>query len=280
MGRNFLICHQIDDMDIPRAAAPNQFSIQAIWVKMLRHFPHVNADPAHRTRDYFIAAFTFLCVSISAIFEIGGSVGVQQVLGAIAWIVLIGLLLGENRETKAQVAIAVVFATVGEHFASLYMGGYTYRFENVPAYVPPGHGMVYLTAVALARSGFFVRYARGITVFVIGIWGGWSLWGISGVPQQGDWVGALLFCIFLAWLITGRSPMVYVAAFFITTWLELLGTGVGAWKWASIDPLLGWPQGNPPSGVGAWYCLVDAVAIGGAAPMLRGIRRVMHWWRP
>ncbi|MBH0209599.1 MAG: hypothetical protein HP495_14005, partial [Nitrospira sp.] len=144
------------------------------------HFPHVNADYAHRKRDYFIAAFTFVCVSISALFEIGGSVAVQQGLGAVARIVLIGLLLGENRETKAQVAIAVIFATLGEHFASLYMGGYTYRFENVPAYVPPGHGMVYLTAVAMARSGFFVRYARGITAFVIGVWGGWSLWGISG----------------------------------------------------------------------------------------------------
>ena len=110
MGGIVLVCRRLDDMDTPHATAPNQLSIQAIWGKMLRHFPHVNADPAHRTRDYFIAAFTFFCVSISAIFEIGGSVGVQQVLGAIAWIVLIGLMLGENRETKAQVAIAVIFA--------------------------------------------------------------------------------------------------------------------------------------------------------------------------
>ncbi len=71
--------------------------------------------------------------------------------------------------------------------------------------------------------------------------------------------------------------MVYLAAFFITTWLELIGTSVGAWTWASIDPLLGWPQGNPPSGVGAWYCLVDAVAIGGAAPLLRGLKHARRW---
>jgi hypothetical protein len=54
-----------------------------------------------------------------------------------------------------QVVIAVAFATAGEHFASIYMEGYTYRFGNVPLYVPPGHGMVYLTAVALARSRLF-----------------------------------------------------------------------------------------------------------------------------
>ncbi|MBH0196383.1 MAG: hypothetical protein HP494_12510 [Nitrospira sp.] len=75
---------RIDDMDIPRASTSDQLSIQVIWAKMLRHFPHVNADYAHRKRDYFIAAFTFVCVSISAMFEIRGSVGVQQVLGLVA----------------------------------------------------------------------------------------------------------------------------------------------------------------------------------------------------
>lgn len=243
----------------------------------LRHFPQSSTLDTHRLRDYGIATFTFFCVAVSCLMEISASVERQQLLGTFAWIFLGLLLLGENLETKAQVVIAVLFATVGEHFASIYLGGYTYRFENVPAYVPPGHGMVYLTAVALARSGLFVRHPKKIALFVIGAWGTWSLWGISGYPDQGDWVGALLFSIFLVWLLIGRSPMVYLAAFFITTWLELIGTAVGAWKWAAIDPLLGWPQGNPPSGVGAWYCLVDAVAIGGAGPALYWLRHLCQW---
>jgi hypothetical protein len=155
------------------------------------------------------------------------------------------------------------------------MGGYTYRFHNVPAYVPPGHGMVYLTAVALARSGLFQRFGREIAIFVVTVCGLWSLWGISGIPKQGDWVGALLFCVFVIYLFKGRSPLVYLAAFFITTWLELIGTAVGTWKWASIDPVLGLPQGNPPSGVAAWYCLVDAVALGGAPIAQNGLRKLI-----
>ena len=130
---------------------------------MLRHFPQVNVAYAHRKRDYFIAAFTFLCVAVCLISDANGSIEKQNVLGVSGWVFLIGLLLGENREVRMQVVIAVVFATIGEHFASPFMGGYTYRFGNVPAYVPPGHGMVYLTAVALARSGLFLRYAREIT---------------------------------------------------------------------------------------------------------------------
>jgi len=247
---------------------------------VLRHFPQKNGDFSHRKRDYFIAALTFVCVAICLLSDANGSIEKQNVLGVCAWLFLLGLLLGENREIRMQVAIAVAFATIGEHFASPFMGGYTYRFHNVPAYVPPGHGMVYLTAVALARSGFFLTHARAIAAVVVVVCGAWSFWGISGWAEQGDSVGALLFCVFLIYLFKGRSPMVYLAAFFITTWLELIGTAVGTWKWAAIDPVLNLPQGNPPSGVAAWYCLVDAVALGGARPLLNGmtvLRSKLKW---
>ena len=242
-------------------------------MNLLRNFPDPNIPHPHRIRDYFIASLTFICVAISLVIDSDGTLQQQQTMGVIAWTFLALLLFGENKEVRTQVIIAVAFATAGEHFASIYMGGYTYRLENVPPYVPPGHGMVYLTAVALARSGFFMRYARGIATFVVVVCGVWSAWGISGYPSQGDQVGALLFCVFLIYLFKGRSPMVYLAAFFITTWLELIGTAAGTWQWATIEPVLGLSQGNPPSGVAAWYCLVDAVAIGGAPLILNSFSK-------
>jgi hypothetical protein len=244
---------------------------------VLSHFPQQYLQYPHKRRDYFIAVFTFFCVAICLLSDAHATIERQNALGVCGWVFLIGLLLGESKEVRVQVGVAIIFATMGEHFASPYMGGYTYRFHNVPAYVPPGHGMVYLTAVALARSGLFQRYAREIAKLVIVLCGAWSFWGISGIPDQGDWVGALLFCVFLVYLFKGRSPMVYLAAFFITTWLELIGTAVGTWKWAAIDPVLSWPQGNPPSGVAAWYCLVDAVALGGGPPLLRGLKNIHEW---
>jgi len=210
-------------------------------------------------------------------FEVSGSVGRQYALGVIALVSLIGFLLGENKEVRIQVVIAVAFTTIGEYVASVYMGGYTYRFENVPAYVPLGHGMVYLTSIALARSGLFLKYARAIATSVIVVCGAWSIWGISGYAEQGDAGGAVLFCAFLACLFKGRSPLVYLAAFFITTWLELIGTAAGAWRWAAVDPVFGLSQGNPPSGVAVWYCLVDAVALGGGALVLRGLKHASEW---
>jgi hypothetical protein len=245
--------------------------------RLLRHFPQINAAYAHRKRDYVIAAFTFFCVAVCMIFEVSGSIGRQYALGVIALVSLIGFLLGENRDVRIQVVSAVAFTTIGEYVASVYMGGYTYRFENVPAYVPLGHGMVYLTSIALARSGLFLKYARAIATSVIVVCGAWSIWGISGYAEQGDAGGAVLFCAFLACLFKGRSPLVYLAAFFITTWLELIGTAAGAWRWADVDPVFGLSQGNPPSGVAVWYCLVDAVALGGGALVLRGLKHASEW---
>ena len=132
---------------------------------MLDHFPKPDTDYPHRNRDYFIAGFTFFCVGVSLVIDGSASSEMQNLLGIIAWVFLTGLLIGENREVRMQVVVAVAFATAGEHFASIYMEGYTYRFGNVPHYVPPGHGMVYLTAVALARSRLFLMNARKLAAF-------------------------------------------------------------------------------------------------------------------
>lgn len=237
---------------------------------MIMYQSPVGQADRNDNRDYAIAAITFACVALCLFLDSNATPERQFELGICGWIFLIGLLLGETNLVRSQVLIAVLFATVGEHFASPYMGGYIYRFHNVPAYVPPGHGMVYLTAVALARSSLFINYQRAIMYFVLISGSLWSIWGIT-LASRGDWVGALLFCVFFVFVFVGRSPLVYLGAFFITTWLEIIGTWFGTWRWVPIDPVLFLPQGNPPSGVAAWYCLVDAVALAGAPHLVAGL---------
>ena len=130
----------------------------------------------------------------------------------------------------------------------------------------------------MARSGLFIKYARVIATTVIVVCGAWSICGISGFPEQGDVGGVVLFPVFLIWLFRGRSPLVYLAAFFITTWLEILGTAAGAWRWADVDPVFGLAQGNPLSGVAVWYCLVDAVALSGGPLLSIGLKNVSEWY--
>ena len=237
----------------------------------LPHFPAKNCQVTHHRRDYFIAIFTFISVTICLTTDGFAPQAIQYVLAFFGWCFLLAFLRNECKYVRSQVAIAVTFAVIGECFASIYMQGYIYRFGNLPAYVPPGHGLVYLTAVALGRSGLFQQYARQIAVFVILVGGFWAFWGMSIWSPRSDYIGAILFCVFLLYLYKGRSPMVYLGAFFITSWLEIVGTSSGTWAWAAIDPASKLPQGNPPSGVAAWYCLVDAVAIAGA-PLLLQLR--------
>ncbi len=214
------------------------------------------------TRELFIAAVTFIGIALCLYVDSFHDLGLQNAVGQCGWVVLIGLLLRESNLVRLQVLVAIVFATAGEHFASGLMQGYIYYFHNIPAYIPPGHGMVYLTAVALARSPLFQLYRLQITGIVLITMGTWSLWGVT-LAERSDWLGMILFLIYIPFILWGRSPLVYLAAFFITTHLELIGTTLNTWTWVPIDPTFSLSQGNPPSGVATWYCLVDAVAIGG-----------------
>ena len=63
----------------------------------------------------------------------------------------------ETRLVRVQTAVVVVFATVVEYTFSPLLEVYTYRFDNVPMYVPPGHGLVYLAALAIGRTAFVRR---------------------------------------------------------------------------------------------------------------------------
>lgn len=238
------------------------------------HFPDAEHHVSYRRLDYWVASLAFasvvLCFSIDAI----AGKSLQNALGVAGWICLFLMLLRENNLIRAQVYVAVTFATVGEHFASIYMEGYIYRLQNIPAFVPPGHGIVYLTAVILGRTQFFIDHAKKIAIFVVVCGTLWAVTSLNHLFGRSDQIGTLLFTIYCIFLFKGRSPMVYLGAFFITNWVELIGTTLGTWYWAEIDPASTLTQGNPPSGVAAWYCLVDAVALTGAPALLKRAKLV------
>jgi hypothetical protein len=225
-------------------------------------------------REIILAGLVMVCIGIAFCLDAAGSPNRQMFLAVCAWTILFTLLLWEETPVRLQVAVAVAFATVGEHFASPFMQAYIYRFDNVPPFVPPGHGMVYLSAVALARTPFMQHYGRWITGIALVTGTLWSIWG-NTLAVRPDAEGALLFSVFFLFVLFGRSPLVYVSAFFITSYLEIVGTWLGVWHWVPNEPVFGLSQANPPSGIAAWYCLVDAVALAGAPLLLRGL----EWMR-
>jgi hypothetical protein len=137
-------------------------------------------------------------------------------------------------------------------------GAYRYRLENLPLYVPAGHGLFYLAALRVASLPLLLRHARGI---VIGVTAGATLWMLYGLarPPLPDLLGCVTWAVFVRFVVRGRNPLLYAVSFAMTTALELYGTGLGIWRWAPVLPGLMLPAGNPPTGIGAGYAAMDAL---------------------
>lgn len=213
------------------------------------------------TRDAALVGGVVVWVAAVLLLDTGATLGQQHLLGAGTWLLLLAVLRGETTSVRAQVGVVVVFATCVEYVFSWWLGVYEYRLGTVPMFVPPGHGLVYLAALSFGRTSFARRHARPLLAAVLVLGGAWALWGVTLSPQP-DALGAFWYgCLVLfAW--KGRSPLVYVGAFGVVSYLEILGTSLGTWTWGAVDPVLGWITiGNPPSGIAGGYAWFDAAAL-------------------
>jgi hypothetical protein len=199
--------------------------------------------------------------------------GGQLLLGLLTAAVLAGLLVLHPRAVRIQTLGVVAIATLGEVVGSLIWGLYANRHDNLPAFVPPGHGLVFLCGVSLATL------ARGRNgVLLASAVAGAGVWGIAGltVLPARDVAGAV-GCAFLAVVVVKTRRPVYAGVFLAVAALEIYGTAIGTWTWEGAVPGLGIPQGNPPSGAASGYVVFDILALALATRVsrlrLRGIPR-------
>ena len=188
----------------------------------------------------------------------------QLALGALTWIVLFAVLARAMLERRVQTLGVVCFATVGEVTGSLIWGVYHYRLHNLPLFIPPAHGIVYLTGISLAAA--LRNHARAVVVAAATIAATWGLLGLTVLPRR-DVAGAIGVPLLLLFLWRSRSRAIYASVFLVVAALELYGTAIGTWRWARTLPGLGIPDGNPPSGVASGYVWFDVMALL-VAPMI------------
>ena len=162
----------------------------------------------------------------------------QLVLGALTWAVLVLAARPLPVERRAQVVVVICAATVAEVTGSIIWGVYTYRLHNLPTFVPPAHGLVFMAGLALSQA--LQRHQR-VLVGVAAV--GAATWGL------------------LAFLWRSRARAAYAGVFLVVAGLELYGTAIGTWRWAGALPGLGIPDGNPPSGVASGYVWFDVMAL-------------------
>ncbi|HEY7422072.1 MAG TPA: hypothetical protein VH541_08675 [Gaiellaceae bacterium] len=180
----------------------------------------------------------------------------QLALGVLTFAVLAAALRPLSSLVRAQAVGVVLFATIGEVTGSLVWGVYHYRLHNLPLFIPPAHGLVYLSGIALSRS---LRARAVVWAAAVGA-AAWGIAGLALLPRH-DVAGAVGVPLLLVFLWRSRSRTTYAGVFLVVAALELYGTSIGTWRWASALPGLGVPDGNPPSGVASGYVWFDVMAL-------------------
>ena len=92
-------------------------------------------------------------------------------------------------------------------------------------------------------------------------------------------LGAFWYLCLVGFLVLGRNRLLYVGAFLVVTYLELLGTTLGTWTWQPYDPTGLVAMGNPPSGAAGGYGWFDLAAMAFAPWMVERINRFTRWVR-
>jgi len=194
----------------------------------------------------------------------------QLGLGAVTVAVFLVAIRHFPLERRAQALGVVLFASLGELTGAVLWGVYHYRLDNLPAFVPPAHGIVYLTGLALATA--LAPHARRLVVVAATIAATWGLLGLTVLPRR-DVAGAIGVPLLLLFLWRSRNRAIYAAVFLVVAGLELYGTALGTWRWERVLPGLGIPDGNPPSGVASGYVWFDVMGLLVAPLILRALRR-------
>jgi hypothetical protein len=220
------------------------------------------------------AAVVLLVIASFLALDSQSSFHEQLLLGAATWAILILSCRSLGPEDRSRVVLVVMVATCAEVLGSIVIGAYTYRLENLPAFVPPGHGLVYLGGLRMSQSGIVRRHARGFAIAAAAAVGGWGAAGLFLLGRP-DLLGAIAGLLLIYMLIRGRAPTLYAGVFAIVAFLELYGTAIGAWQWSDAVPGTPLSAGNPPSGIASIYVLFDIAAITLAPRLLALTERVL-----
>lgn len=202
----------------------------------------------------------------------------QMLLSTVVWGYLALVFFHITPVERAQTVVVIVVATTAEVIGSIIWGVYEYRLGNLPLFVPAGHGLIYLTGLRLSQTAFIRARANAFRIAAaVGV-GTWALLGLVALPQM-DVAGASGALLLMLFLWRGRAPTVYAGVFVAVAFLEIYGTAIGTWTWAETVPVLGIPDGNPPSGIAGVYVMFDIAALALAPAVLAALAIPKGWFR-
>ena len=182
----------------------------------------------------------------------------QLAIGAAVWGLLLGLIAPLPAAERRLYLACAAIATAGELFLSLGWGLYTYRLGNVPMFVPPGHALMLMLGLSLAR-----RMPETAARSILGGAGAYTL--LAAITGLDTLAVPLYLMLAVSVLSLPAHRRLFASSFILTLTLELYGTTLGNWAWHREVPWVALATTNPPAIAGAFYCTLHALVIAAAA---------------
>jgi hypothetical protein len=159
--------------------------------------------------------------------------------------------------SRTMLVVCILLATAGELVMSAGFRFYLYRQSVLPVFVPPGHVLLFLTGLSIARAHWYRRWmAFGLVELVLAVL-------LVQWIRGHDFLSFFFLLVFLPSLRWGRDRDLYAVMFLLALMLELLGTALGTWRWQPFIVGFGWElrSANPPLAAGAGYAALDLATM-------------------
>ena len=165
------------------------------------------------------------------------------------WGVFATIFLMTDRKERIEMLTVVALATPMELFFSEVWLIYEYQRDFMPLFVPAGHYFLFdlgrRVATQIRESMAMITLLPFVPLVTYGVYTG------------GDTSGLLMLLLVIGFTKWGPQPRLYVVMAWAALAMELWGTYLGNWIWASEVPWTGLTAWNPPLLVGAFYCFGD-----------------------
>ena len=165
------------------------------------------------------------------------------------WGLFTTIFVMADRKERIEMLTVVALATPMELFFSEVWLIYEYQRDFMPLFVPAGHYFLFdlgrRVASQIRESMAMIMLIPFVPLVAYGVYTG------------GDTSGLLMLLLVLGFTKWGPQPRLYVVMAWAALAMELWGTYLGNWMWASEVPWTGLTAWNPPLLVGAFYCFGD-----------------------
>ena len=165
------------------------------------------------------------------------------------WIIFTFIFITAERKERIEMLTVIALATPMELFFSEVWLIYEYQRDFMPLFVPAGHYFLF----DLGRRGATQIKENTATTILLPF----IPLVAYGVYTGGDTSGLILLLLVFIFIKLGPQPRLYAVMVWAALAMEILGTSLGNWTWASEVPWTGLTAWNPPLLVGVFYCFGD-----------------------